>query len=115
MEETTFVTSYSTVLPEAVGYCDDQALYLVLKRGNVDQDWLPFVGDEHLTQEMAQRLGYSRQDNGTHLALRVPRHAAHLTYEVNSNTTLHLALLPTLPSVNGQCLESTWNFGHLYY
>ncbi|XP_066468832.1 zona pellucida sperm-binding protein 2-like [Tiliqua scincoides] len=73
------------VLPEAVGSCDDQALYLVLKRGNVDQDWLPFVGDEQLTQEMAQRLGYSLQDNGTHLAIRMPRHAAHLAYEeINS-------------------------------
>ncbi|XP_061470410.1 uncharacterized protein LOC133379333 [Rhineura floridana] len=69
------------VLPQAEAFCDDQALYLVVKRGNVDQDWLPFVGDSFLTQEMIQGLGYTLQDNGTHLALRVPRHAAHVLYE----------------------------------
>ncbi|XP_053156675.1 uncharacterized protein LOC128346920 isoform X2 [Hemicordylus capensis] len=69
------------VLPQAVGSCDDQALYLVVKRGNVDQDWLPYVEDTQLTQDMVQRLGYSWQDNGTHLALRVPSQAAHVAYE----------------------------------
>ncbi|KAH0628928.1 hypothetical protein JD844_010579 [Phrynosoma platyrhinos] len=69
------------VLPQAEGFCDDQALYLVMKRGNVDQDWLPFVKDTHLNQEMAQSLGYTLRDNQTHLALRVPRHAAHVLYE----------------------------------
>ncbi|XP_072847410.2 uncharacterized protein LOC110081158 [Pogona vitticeps] len=69
------------VLPKAQGFCDDQALYLVVKRGNVDQDWLPFVGDTLLSQEAAQSFGYTLQDNGTHLALRVPRYAAHVLYE----------------------------------
>ncbi|KAJ7317571.1 hypothetical protein JRQ81_003733 [Phrynocephalus forsythii] len=69
------------VLPKAEGFCDDQALYLVVKRGNVDQDWLPFVGNTLLNQETAQSLGYTLQDNGTHLALRVPKHAALVLYE----------------------------------
>ncbi|KAF7243858.1 Fibrillarin-like rRNA/tRNA 2'-O-methyltransferase [Varanus komodoensis] len=69
------------VLPQAEGFCDDQALYLVVKHGNVDQDWLPSVGEVLLTQEMAQSLGYMLQDNRTHLALWVPRHAAHVFFE----------------------------------
>ncbi|XP_042308842.1 uncharacterized protein LOC121922947, partial [Sceloporus undulatus] len=69
------------VLPQAEGFCDDKALYLVMKRGNVDQDWLPFVKDTHLNQETAQSLGYTLHDNQTHLALRVPRHGVHIFYE----------------------------------
>ncbi|XP_060108551.1 uncharacterized protein LOC132581358 [Heteronotia binoei] len=69
------------VLPQATGSCDDEALYLVMRRGNVDQDWLPFVEDTLLTQEMAHQLGYTFHDNGTHLALRVPRNAAHVVFE----------------------------------
>nr|XP_008101764.1 PREDICTED: uncharacterized protein LOC100563455 [Anolis carolinensis] len=69
------------VLPQAEGFCDDQALYLVMKRGNVDQDWLPYVKDTLLSQETAQSLGYRIHDNQTHLALRVPWHAAHVLYE----------------------------------
>ncbi|XP_034953223.1 uncharacterized protein LOC118075386 isoform X1 [Zootoca vivipara] len=69
------------VLPQAEGFCDDKALYLVVKRGNVDQDWLPFAGDDLLTREKAQALGYTLLDNGTHLALRVPRQTAHVRYE----------------------------------
>nr|XP_056705892.1 uncharacterized protein LOC130477835 [Euleptes europaea] len=69
------------VLPQATGSCDDEALYLAIRRGNMDEGWLPFVGDAFLTQETAQQLGYSFRDNGTHLALRVPHHAAHVAYE----------------------------------
>ncbi|XP_062975040.1 uncharacterized protein LOC134393944 [Elgaria multicarinata webbii] len=74
------------VLPRAEGFCDDQALYLVVKRGNVDQDWLPSVGDTYLTQETAQSLGYTLQDNGTHLALSVPRRAARVLFEEISSS-----------------------------
>ncbi|XP_054859819.1 zona pellucida sperm-binding protein 2-like [Eublepharis macularius] len=75
------------VLPQATGSCDDEALYLVMRRGNVDEDWLPFVGDTLLTQEMAHQLGYSFHDNGTHLALRVPQNAAHVAYEISGHLT----------------------------
>ncbi|KAM6468748.1 uncharacterized protein PHA67_009107 [Liasis olivaceus] len=73
------------VLPHAEGLCDDEALYLLVKRGNVDQNWLPFVGNTPLTQETTQTLGYGLQDNRTHLALRVPRFAPHVFLEeINS-------------------------------
>ncbi|XP_039176376.1 uncharacterized protein LOC120297610 [Crotalus tigris] len=73
------------VLPQAEGFCDNEALYLVVKRGNVDQNWMPFVGNTPLTQEMARTLEYGLQDNQTHLALRVPKLATHVFLEeINS-------------------------------
>lgn len=70
------------MLPQAEGFCDNEALYLVVKRGNVDQNWMPFVGNTPLTQEMARTLEYGLQDNQTHLALRVPKRATHVFLEV---------------------------------
>ncbi|XP_034289844.1 zona pellucida sperm-binding protein 2-like [Pantherophis guttatus] len=73
------------VLPHAEGFCDNEALYLVVKRGNVDQNWLPFVGNTPLTQETAQTLQYGLQVNQTHLVLRVPKLATHVFLEeINS-------------------------------
>ncbi|XP_058028879.1 uncharacterized protein LOC131193094 [Ahaetulla prasina] len=69
------------VLPRAEGFCDNEALYLVVKRGNVDQNWLPFVGNTPLTQETAQTLEYGLQANQTHLVLRVPKLATHVFLE----------------------------------
>ncbi|XP_026567420.1 uncharacterized protein LOC113443430 [Pseudonaja textilis] len=69
------------VLPHAEGFCDNEALYLVVKRGNVDQNWMPFVGNTPLTQETAQTLQYGLQVNQTHLVLRVPKLATHVLLE----------------------------------
>ncbi|XP_070597242.1 uncharacterized protein [Erythrolamprus reginae] len=80
-----FALVRDAVLPCAEGFCDNEALYLVVKRGNVDQNWLPFAGNAPLTQETAQTLTYGLQDNQTHLVLRVPKLATHvLLEEINS-------------------------------
>ncbi|NWH30017.1 ZP2 protein, partial [Chloropsis hardwickii] len=69
------------VLPSARGFCDERNLHLIITRGNVDQNWLPFISDWHLTQEAAQKYNYILRDNGTHLAISVPFLSPHVSYE----------------------------------
>ncbi|OWK63293.1 hypothetical protein RLOC_00004862 [Lonchura striata] len=69
------------VLPSARGVCDGRNLHLVITRGNVDQNWLPFISDWHLTQEAAQKYNYILRDNGTHLTISVPFLSPHVSYE----------------------------------
>ncbi|NXR33219.1 ZP2 protein, partial [Zosterops hypoxanthus] len=69
------------VLPSARGFCDGKNLHLIITRGNVDQNWLPFISDWHLTQEAAQKYSYILRDNGTHLAISVPFLSPHVSYE----------------------------------
>ncbi|XP_077185521.1 uncharacterized protein LOC143833509 [Paroedura picta] len=95
------------VLPQATGSCDEEALYLVMRRGNVDQDWLPFVEDTLLTREVAQQLGYTFHDNGTHLALRVPRHADHVAFEEvhSSGIVMTFQLLLKDPDTQAEMMD----------
>ncbi|OXB84392.1 UNVERIFIED_CONTAM: hypothetical protein H355_010819, partial [Colinus virginianus] len=60
------------VLPSARGFCDENHFHLIITHGNVDQNWLPFISDQHLMPEAAQKYYYSLNDNGTHLAISVP-------------------------------------------
>ncbi|NXB22492.1 ZP2 protein, partial [Rhagologus leucostigma] len=69
------------VLPSARGFCDGRNLHLIITHGNVDQNWLPFISDWHLTPEAAQKYNYSLKDNGTHLAISVPFLSSHVNYE----------------------------------
>ncbi|XP_059699295.1 uncharacterized protein LOC132325735 [Haemorhous mexicanus] len=69
------------VLPSATGLCDGRNLHLIITRGNVDQNWLPFISDWHLTQEAAQKYSYILRDNGTHLEISVPFLSPHVSYE----------------------------------
>ncbi|XP_038605778.1 uncharacterized protein LOC119931127 [Tachyglossus aculeatus] len=69
------------VMPQAEGFCDAENLYLTITRGNVDQDWIPFLSNLQLTPKAAQSHKYGFHDNATHLALRVPCFAAHVIYE----------------------------------
>ncbi|NXH89376.1 ZP2 protein, partial [Edolisoma coerulescens] len=69
------------VLPSARGFCDGRNLHLIITHGNVDQNWLPFISDWHLTPEAAQKYNYSLRDNGTHLAIAVPFLSSHVNYE----------------------------------
>ncbi|NWZ98512.1 ZP2 protein, partial [Nesospiza acunhae] len=69
------------VLPSATGFCDGRNLHLIITHGNVDQNWLPFISDWHLTQEVAQKYNYILRDNGTHLAISVPFLSPHVSYE----------------------------------
>ncbi|NXA37276.1 ZP2 protein, partial [Eudromia elegans] len=84
------------VLPNARGFCDEKNLCLTIARGNVDQNWLLFTSNQHLTSEVAQKHSYSLSDNGTHLAICVPFLSPHVDYEdIHSSgimASLHLTL-----------------------
>ncbi|NWX57840.1 ZP2 protein, partial [Promerops cafer] len=69
------------VLPSARGFCDGRNLHLIITHGNVDQNWLPFISEWHLTQEAAQKYSYILRDNGTHLTISVPFLSPHVSYE----------------------------------
>ncbi|KFO69608.1 Zona pellucida sperm-binding protein 2, partial [Cuculus canorus] len=89
-------TVKDAVLPSARGFCDRRNLHLIMTHGNVDQNWLPFISDWHLTPEDAQKYNYSLKDNGTHLAISVPFLSPHVNYEVfrtsGIKASLHLTL-----------------------
>ncbi|NXX90790.1 ZP2 protein, partial [Centropus bengalensis] len=84
------------VLPSARGFCDGSNIHLIITRGNVDQNWLPFISDWHLTPEDAQKHNYSLKENGTHFAISVPFLSSHVNYEVfhtsGIKASLHLTL-----------------------
>ncbi|NWW83862.1 ZP2 protein, partial [Rhynochetos jubatus] len=92
------------VLPSARGFCDGRNLHLIITRGNVDQNWLPFISGWHLTPEAAQKYSYSLRDNGTHLAISVPFLSAHVSYEDFHTSaikaSLHLTLKDGISSAN---------------
>ncbi|KAF1537351.1 Zona pellucida sperm-binding protein 2, partial [Eudyptes schlegeli] len=92
----TVSTVKDAVLPSARGFCDGRNLHLIITRGNVDQNWLPFISDWHLTPEAAQKYNYSLRDNGTHLAISVPFLSSHVNYEdfhtSGIKASLHLTL-----------------------
>ncbi|XP_075450959.1 uncharacterized protein LOC142492168 isoform X2 [Ascaphus truei] len=80
------------VLPVASGYCDQNNLNLVVIRGNVDTNWLPYVKNLPLTPETAQRQGFVFNANRTHFMLVVPRYSTSILYEVSNKM-----LMGTLP------------------
>ncbi|KFR12972.1 Zona pellucida sperm-binding protein 2, partial [Opisthocomus hoazin] len=92
----TVATVKDAVLPSARGFCDGRSLHLLITHGNVDQNWLPFISDWHLTPEAAQKYNYSLRDNGTHLAISVPFLSSHVNYEdfhtSGVKASLHLTL-----------------------
>ncbi|XP_050171686.1 uncharacterized protein LOC126640166 [Myiozetetes cayanensis] len=84
------------VLPSVRGFCDGRNLHLIITHGNVDQNWLPFISDWHLTPEAAQKYNYSLRDNGTHLAVSVPFLSPHVNYEVFHTSGIKASLYLTL-------------------
>ncbi|NXC37519.1 ZP2 protein, partial [Campylorhamphus procurvoides] len=84
------------VLPSARGFCDGRNLHLIIAHGNVDQNWLPFISDWHLTPEAAQKYNYSLWDNGTHLAISVPFLSPHVNYEGFHTSGIKASLYLTL-------------------
>ncbi|NXU02550.1 ZP2 protein, partial [Buphagus erythrorhynchus] len=84
------------VLPSARGFCDGRNLHLIITHGNVDQNWLPFISDWHLTQEAAQKYNYILRDNGTHLAISVPFLSPHVSYEGFHNSAIKASFHLTL-------------------
>ncbi|XP_009640093.1 zona pellucida sperm-binding protein 2 [Egretta garzetta] len=92
----TVSTVEDAVLPSARGLCDERNLQLIITRGNVDQNWLPFISGWHLTPEAAQKYNYSLRDNGTHLAISVPFLSSHVNYEDIHTSGIKASLYLTL-------------------
>ncbi|XP_069462026.1 uncharacterized protein [Ambystoma mexicanum] len=80
------------VLPSTTGYCDDSYLHLVVRRGNVDEDWAPYVGNLLLNSQSAEMHGFLLLDNGTHFEIKVQRASPLVTYEVRTR-----AIAVTIP------------------
>ncbi|NWV42846.1 ZP2 protein, partial [Grantiella picta] len=96
------------VLPSARGFCDGRNLHLIVTHGNVDQNWLPFISDWHLTPEAAQKYNYSLRDNGTHLTISVPFLSSHVNYEGFRTSAIKASLYLTLK--DGITLAQRRNF-----
>ncbi|KAM6082337.1 uncharacterized protein VSU04_002694 [Chlamydotis macqueenii] len=96
------------VLPSARGFCDAKNLHLLITRGNVDQNWLPFISDWHVTPEDAQKHNYSLRDNGTHLAISVPFLSSHVNHEDFHTSGVKASLHLTLK--DGMTLANKRNF-----
>ncbi|KAM9382216.1 uncharacterized protein LRP34_000554 [Phaethornis superciliosus] len=92
------------VLPSARGFCDKRNFLFVITRGNVDQNWLPFISNWHVTPEDAQKHNYILRDNGTHLEISVPFLSSHVNYEdfhtSGIKASLHLTLKDGLTLAN---------------
>ncbi|NWV78213.1 ZP2 protein, partial [Dasyornis broadbenti] len=96
------------VLPSARGFCEGRNLHLIITHGNVDQNWLPFISDWHLTPEAAQKYNYSLRDNGTHLTISVPFFSSHVNYEGFHTSAIKASLYLTLK--DGITLAQKRNF-----
>ncbi|NXG16582.1 ZP2 protein, partial [Grallaria varia] len=92
----TFSAVRDAVLPSARGFCDERNLHLIITHGNVDQNWLPFILDWHLTPEAAQKYNYSLRENVTHLAISVPFLSPHVNYEGFHTSGIKASLYLTL-------------------
>ncbi|KFQ25560.1 Zona pellucida sperm-binding protein 2, partial [Merops nubicus] len=92
----TVSTVTDAVLPSARGFCDGKNLHLIITHGNVDQNWLPFISDWHLTPEAAEKHHYGLRDNGTHLAITVPFLSSHVNYEDFNTSGIKTSLQLTL-------------------
>lgn len=73
---------FSTELPEAVGDCDKNNLYLAVPIFGLNQYWNLYVGSKLLNQHTVLSNGYLVTTNSTHLVLQVPLFAAGIIYEV---------------------------------
>ncbi|XP_050172549.1 uncharacterized protein LOC126640627 [Myiozetetes cayanensis] len=68
-------------LPEAVGYCDEENLYLTLPTFGLHQYWELYLGNTLLNRHIALTYGYLAATNSTHLILQIPLFAVGVIYE----------------------------------
>lgn len=71
-----------TEVPEAVGSCDEENLYLTLPTFGLHQYWDLYLGNKILNRHVALTNGYLAATNSTHLILQIPLFAGGLIYEV---------------------------------
>lgn len=69
-------------LPEAVGYCDEENLYLAIPTFGSHQYWNLYLGNKPLNRHVALTSGYLAATNSTHLILQIPLFAMGVIYEV---------------------------------
>ncbi|KAE8605157.1 hypothetical protein XENTR_v10014994 [Xenopus tropicalis] len=95
------------VLPEPSGYCDQNALNVIVKRGNVDTNWVPFVKNTLLTPGTAQTSGLVFTANSTHYTITANRYSDSVMYEDTSNSGMIVTLPLTLvDSSNGNPMST---------
>ncbi|XP_032540353.1 uncharacterized protein LOC116785192 isoform X2 [Chiroxiphia lanceolata] len=68
-------------LPEAVGSCDEENLYLTLPTFGLHQYWELYLGNTLLNRHIALTNGYLAAINSTHLILQIPLFAVGVIYE----------------------------------
>ncbi|NWU98187.1 ZP2 protein, partial [Upupa epops] len=68
-------------LPKAVGYCDEENLYLSIPVFGLHQYWNLYLGNQLLNRHTVLTNGYLTATNSTHLVLQVPLFAVGITYE----------------------------------
>uniref|UniRef100_A0A8C8RPR1 ZP domain-containing protein n=1 Tax=Pelusios castaneus TaxID=367368 RepID=A0A8C8RPR1_9SAUR len=68
-------------LPEAVGYCDKENLYLAVPISNLHQYWSLYIGNKLLNQHTVLSNRYLLTTNSTHLVVQVPLFAVGIIYE----------------------------------
>ncbi|KAM7027878.1 zona pellucida sperm-binding protein 2-like isoform 2-T2 [Passerculus sandwichensis] len=69
------------IVPEAVGSCDEENLYLTLPTFGLHQYWDLYLGNKLLNRHLALTNGYLAATNSTHLILQIPLFAGGLIYE----------------------------------
>ncbi|XP_009288977.1 PREDICTED: uncharacterized protein LOC103908341 [Aptenodytes forsteri] len=70
-------------LPEAVGYCDEENLYLAIPTFGLHQYWNLYLHNKLLNRHVALTNGYLAVTNSTHLILQIPLFAVGVIYEVH--------------------------------
>ncbi|KAK2521318.1 hypothetical protein Q9233_011062 [Columba guinea] len=68
-------------LPEAVGYCDEENLYLAIPTFGLHQYWNLYLGNKLLNRLIVLTNGYLAATNSTHLILQIPLFATGVIYE----------------------------------
>ncbi|XP_007659686.2 uncharacterized protein LOC103167717 [Ornithorhynchus anatinus] len=69
------------IVPQAVGSCDEENMYLTLPTTGLRQYWDLYIGNELLILRSGLSHGYFLMENATHLLLKVPLFAKGVTYE----------------------------------
>ncbi|XP_061478635.1 uncharacterized protein LOC133382945 [Rhineura floridana] len=68
-------------LPEGIGYCDKENMYLAVPIVGLYQYWSLYVGNKPLSQATTLADGYLVTTNATHLVLQVPLFTVGIIYE----------------------------------
>ncbi|XP_063155117.1 uncharacterized protein LOC134494083 [Candoia aspera] len=93
-------------LPEGIGYCDKENIYLAVTIAGLFQYWSLCVGNTPLNQSTAHTNGYFITTNDTHLVLQVPLFAPGMIYEevsferIQARFDLVLKKMVTLETLN---------------